>query len=135
MRVVVGSTSTHNGRLNPTMISNLIPSQKILEPGATIVPVILASDKTHLSQFSGDKQAWPVYLTIGNINQSIRRKPSERATVLVGYIPITHGECFSMAKQKFKGYQLFHDLMRAILKPLVEAGKYGVRMTCADRRI
>ncbi|KAH9909444.1 uncharacterized protein BXZ73DRAFT_59483 [Epithele typhae] len=30
-----------------------------LPPGATIAPVILASDKTQLSRFSGDKQAWP----------------------------------------------------------------------------
>ena len=30
--------------------------------GATIAPVILASDKMELSQFKGDKTAWPVYL-------------------------------------------------------------------------
>jgi hypothetical protein len=109
--------------------------QKVLEPGATIAPVILASDKTQLSRFSGDKQAWPIYLTIGNIDKSIRRKPSERATVLVGYIPVTKGECFSPAKRQFEGYQLFHDLMGAILKPLVEAGKSGVQMICADCRV
>ncbi|KAI0683644.1 hypothetical protein BC835DRAFT_1409355 [Cytidiella melzeri] len=33
--------------------------QKLLPTGATIVPVILASDKTQLSTFSGDKSAWP----------------------------------------------------------------------------
>ncbi|CDO69052.1 hypothetical protein BN946_scf184992.g1, partial [Trametes cinnabarina] len=38
-------------------------------PHATVAPVILATDKTQLSTFSGDKQAWPVYLTIGNINK------------------------------------------------------------------
>jgi len=32
----------------------------------TIVPVICASDKTHLTNFSGDQHAWPLYLTIGN---------------------------------------------------------------------
>ncbi|KAG2352314.1 hypothetical protein BDR07DRAFT_1466456 [Suillus spraguei] len=41
--------------------------QKQLLKGATIAPVILASDKTCLSQFRGDKSAWPVYLSIGNI--------------------------------------------------------------------
>ena len=35
--------------------------------GATIVPVICASDKTHLTNFSGAQHAWPLYLTIGNI--------------------------------------------------------------------
>ena len=39
--------------------------------GATIVPVILATNKMQLTTFSGDKQAWPVYLTIGNIDKKI----------------------------------------------------------------
>jgi hypothetical protein len=42
-----------------------------LPKGAVIAPVILASDKTSLSQFGGDKQAWPVYLIIGNISKAI----------------------------------------------------------------
>ncbi|KAG1889977.1 hypothetical protein F4604DRAFT_1876673 [Suillus subluteus] len=34
--------------------------QKELPEGATIAPIILASDKTMLSQFRGDKSAWPL---------------------------------------------------------------------------
>ncbi|KAF8121357.1 hypothetical protein K438DRAFT_1913726 [Mycena galopus ATCC 62051] len=34
--------------------------QKLLPEGATLVPIILASDKTQLTRFSGDQQAWPV---------------------------------------------------------------------------
>ncbi|KAJ7159504.1 hypothetical protein C8R46DRAFT_906545 [Mycena filopes] len=44
--------------------------QKLLPKGATLVPIILASDKTQLTRFSGDQQAWPVYLTIGNIDKA-----------------------------------------------------------------
>ncbi|OCH85606.1 hypothetical protein OBBRIDRAFT_739626, partial [Obba rivulosa] len=36
-------------------------TQARLPEGATIAPVILASDKTSLSRFSGDKTAWPGY--------------------------------------------------------------------------
>ncbi|KAJ7193749.1 hypothetical protein GGX14DRAFT_378748 [Mycena pura] len=39
-------------------------TQDKLPDGATLCPIILASDKTQLTRFSGDKQAWPVYLTI-----------------------------------------------------------------------
>jgi len=35
--------------------------------GATVVTVICASDKTHLTNFLGDQHAWPLYLAIGNI--------------------------------------------------------------------
>ncbi|KAG2340776.1 hypothetical protein BDR05DRAFT_1032465 [Suillus weaverae] len=35
-------------------------TQKALPKGATIAPIILSSDKTCLSQFRGDKSAWPL---------------------------------------------------------------------------
>ena len=41
--------------------------QDKLPKGATVTPVIISSDKTQLTEFSGNKQAYPVYLTIGNI--------------------------------------------------------------------
>ena len=100
--------------------------------GATIAPVIIASDKTQLSTFSGDKSAWPVYLTIGNIEKSVQRSPSAWATVLIGYIPVTKLECFSKGRWKTQGQQIFHDYMKSLLEPLVAAGKDGVNMICAD---
>ena len=46
--------------------------QEGLLEGATVSPIILASDKTKLTAHSGDKQAWPIYLTIGNIDKKIQ---------------------------------------------------------------
>ncbi|KAJ7453512.1 hypothetical protein FB451DRAFT_1519921 [Mycena latifolia] len=77
-------------------------------------------------------QAWPVYLTIGNIDKETRRTPSSRATVLLGYIPVTKLEIFSKANRPAVSHQLFHDCMRVMLEPLKTAGKDGVRMDCAD---
>jgi Plavaka transposase len=57
-------------------------------PGATVIPIILSSDKTLLTLFRS-KMAYPVYMTIGNIPKDIRRKPSQCAQILIGYIPIT----------------------------------------------
>jgi len=44
--------------LSEFILKEAIPS------GGTVAPVIIASDKTRLTQFSGNKSAYPVYLTI-----------------------------------------------------------------------
>ena len=112
------------------MLTSLL--QKLPPGGATIAPVIIALDKTHLSNFSRDKSTWPVYLTIGNIDKSSWQSPTARATVLIGYMPVTKLECFSKGKRQYQGYQVFHDCMRSLFKPLQTAGKEGIEMVCAD---
>src|SRR5258708_6863510 len=48
---------------------------------------ILASDETHLTNFSGSKVFHALYMTLGNIYGHIRRQPQSGAWVLLAILP------------------------------------------------
>ncbi|KIY60847.1 hypothetical protein CYLTODRAFT_324705, partial [Cylindrobasidium torrendii FP15055 ss-10] len=108
--------------------------QDMLPPGHTIASLIISTDKTQLTQFSGGRQAYPVYLTLGNIPSSIRRKPSEQACILIAYLPVEKVAKVGRTKPQVSAQyqQLFHAAMTVLFEPIVEAGKAGVEMISAD---
>jgi hypothetical protein len=102
------------------------------KPGATIIPVIVSSDKTLLTLFRG-KTAYPIYLTIGNIPKDIRRKPSCHAQMLIGYIPTSKLEGFTNKATRRRALaNLFHTCMRGVLAPIRSIGETGVAMMSGD---
>ncbi|KIJ62538.1 hypothetical protein HYDPIDRAFT_135569 [Hydnomerulius pinastri MD-312] len=101
-------------------------------PGATIVPVIIASDKTQLTLFR-NKSAYPVYMTIGNLPKDIRRKPSRRGQILLAYLPATRLEHMTnKAARRRTLANLFHACMGRVLAPLKTAGVEGLPMASGD---
>ena len=100
--------------------------------GATLASLILSSDKTQLTQFQGNKKSWLVYITIGNLSKELRCQPSTHATILLGYLPVTKLNCYSETTWSLQGYCLFHHCMSLFLDSLIEAGKHGVEICCAD---
>jgi hypothetical protein len=102
------------------------------QPGATIIPIIVSSDKTQLTQFRG-KTAYPVYLTIGNIPKDIRRKSTRRAQLLMGYIPTTKLEGITNKAARRRALaNLFHACMHDILGPIASYGETGIEMMSGD---
>ncbi|KDQ49877.1 hypothetical protein JAAARDRAFT_142786 [Jaapia argillacea MUCL 33604] len=101
-------------------------------PGATILPIIISSDKTQLTLFR-NKTAYPVYITIGNLPKEVRRKPSRRGQILLAYLPTTRLEHMTNKAARRRALaNLFHACMRRVLAPLKEAGITGVHMTSGD---
>ncbi|KAJ3722652.1 hypothetical protein C8R42DRAFT_696108 [Lentinula raphanica] len=103
----------------------------------TVAPVILATDKTQLTQFSGNKSAYPVYLTIGNIPKELRRKPGSRACILIAYLSVDKlvKKGLSKTQLKLRNYQLFHRSMAVVLESLKVTGDPsgpGVEMVSGD---
>jgi len=99
--------------------------------GATIVPVICASDKTNLTNFSCIQHAWPLYLTIGNIRKDMGHKPKKRAWILIGLIPCPP----KGAKNIDKAWHSAVGTVLSQLRHLVIAGpglKWVVQMDSSD---
>jgi Plavaka transposase len=85
-------------------------TQGEIPDGGTIIPVLLASDKTMLSLHHGDQSAWPIYVTIGNLDRQTRHSQMVPGSVLLGFLPIT-----SEIADESKSH-VYHAAMGLILK-------------------
>ncbi|CAE6528670.1 unnamed protein product [Rhizoctonia solani] len=122
------SPACETRKYNETMASNRMWNLQKMHPDkhATLIPTFFASDETALTAYVGDQKAHCVYMTIGNIPKHIRRQVSKRAMILVGYIPVMSLECEpDLEKRALLKRKLFHECMRALVEPLIEAGKRG----------
>ncbi|EJD39708.1 hypothetical protein AURDEDRAFT_32244, partial [Auricularia subglabra TFB-10046 SS5] len=109
--------------------------QERLPAGVLIIPVIIASDKTQLTAFSGNKSAYPVYITIGNIHSDIRRQASSRATVLLGYLPVSVMIRGDVPIRRYRSLPRSTPPLSVMLAPLVQAGSAGVDVLCNDGNV
>jgi hypothetical protein len=71
--------------------SNLFVKDVIAEDPAThdamFVPIILGSDKTTVSVATGNNEYYPLYASIGNVHNSVRRA-HQGALTLIGFLAI-----------------------------------------------
>ena len=123
--------------LSPPSLSHLlIMLQETLPQGATLVPVIGMLDQTHLTNFSGDKKAWPVYLTIGNIRSKTRNCPSKKAIILVALLPVPPKFASKKVKdrsaQRMTNEEVLGGVFSLIFEPLEAIMRLGKEMNCSD---
>jgi hypothetical protein len=106
--------------------------QETLPVGATLIPIILGSDKTHLTILGGNKEAWPLYLSIGNIPSKTRSLLSTKTWVVLAYIPIV---CFEGKHSKALEAHYFHQCIHHILAPLVSVRETGSPITLGNGNV
>ncbi|KAG8940175.1 hypothetical protein FRC04_005600 [Tulasnella sp. 424] len=106
-------------------------AQSKVPAGTTIIPIILASDKTTLTSHTGGRMAHPLYLTLGNIRKDVRASIHRQAYLLLAYIPI-----LSKIKQKLRtktmkktmpgilSKWLYHQCLTKIFSPLKDQKLY-----------
>jgi len=104
-------------------------------PEDSINGFFLASDDTHLTNFSGDKKMHPVLITSSHISKSVRAKPSRRGFMLMARIPdckFAKTEFGTAAEAKtmpgILNAMLFHKCMKIALNPMESMDKKAVEM-------
>ena len=81
----------------------------------------------------GNRIAYPVYMTIGNLPKHICRKPSRQGQILLAYLPSSRLEHITNKAARRRALSnLFHKCMATILKPLVQAGIHGIKVVSGD---
>lgn len=87
-----------------------------------------------MTKSTGDQTAYPVYMSLGNIDSDVCARPSSHAWVLVGYLPTAKLDNAGLGEQaaRLARARLFHHCMSIIVEPLKELGKTGKFMTAGD---
>ncbi|KAG1734914.1 uncharacterized protein EDB91DRAFT_1238333 [Suillus paluster] len=87
--------------------------------GSTFVPVILRSDKTTVSVATGQNDYYPLYASIGNVQNNVRRA-HQNAVAVIGFLVMPKTTKQHAETDGFRRFhrQLFHLSLSFILKNL-----------------
>ena len=99
--------------------------QRNAPEGTTLLPLIFGSDKCHLTAHTGNRYAWPVYMSLANIKKETRNKPTCHAWLLVAMLPVTKFPDTHFEGKTVQGKMpgilrrlLFHRCLKIVLRPL-----------------
>ncbi|KAG1902222.1 uncharacterized protein F5891DRAFT_1186802 [Suillus fuscotomentosus] len=103
--------------------------QSALPDGATLLGIMLSSDKTTISAVTGDRVAHPLIISLANISMNTRAKISSDSFLLTALLPVPK---FIHKKKRMRGVledRLVHQCLDIILEPLKRAACVGVMMS------
>ncbi|KAI0732760.1 hypothetical protein C8Q72DRAFT_773966, partial [Fomitopsis betulina] len=101
--------------------------------GAMFVPVILGSDKTTVSVAMGQNEYYPLYLSIGNIHNTVWHAHRNAVQVLA-FLAIPHANRQDKDTTAFRTFkcQLYHTSLGNILAPLCPGMSMPEVVRCPD---
>jgi len=96
------------------------------------------SEQIHLTNLSGDKKAWPVYITVGNLLSGRRNSPTSMAVLLLALWPISPKLSKSFKADQHQK-QINADTLRVVFElifaPVPDPASDGVPIGCDDGNV
>lgn len=96
--------------------------------GATLLRVVLSSDKTNILVMSGNQMAHPLLLSLANIDSSVQCKGSLHGRVLLMLLPVTSFIYKKTHICSLLSDCLIHECLDLVLNPLKIAATVGIMM-------
>jgi len=96
------------------------------------------SDQTHLTNVSGDKKAWPVYITLGNLPSGRGNSPTSMAVLLLALLPIPPNLSKSSKADQHQrqiNADTLWDVCELIFAPLQDPGHECVPIDSVDGKV
>ena len=114
--------------------TNTTSVQDQLPHGSTIVPIILASDKTPVMRHTGGLEMHPVFLTLGNIQSDIRMQATSHVWRCIAFIPSPEFKVHPDFRTILSAW-LFHWSLDVVTAGLKEAASNGCALIDASGHI
>jgi len=96
------------------------------------------SDQTNLTNLSGDKKAWPVYITMRNLLSARRNSPGSIAVLLLALLPVPPklSKCSNGYRRQRKiNADTLQDVLELIFAPLLDVAHVDIPIDCADGKV
>ncbi|KAG1747218.1 uncharacterized protein EDB91DRAFT_1235953 [Suillus paluster] len=93
--------------------------------GATLLGVILSSNKTNITNMTGGRVAHPLLISPANIKMATRNKASSHAFLLTALLPIAEFLHLVKWMQSVLEARLVHQCLDIVLEPLKQAARIG----------
>ena len=103
--------------------------QNELPDGATLLGIVLSSDKTNISAMTGGRVAHPLLISLANLLMDFRMKVTNHAFLLLALLPIPK---FIHKDRKTRGVlenRMVHECLDLILAPLKKAAQIDYMMS------